>query len=304
MLDVCLLGTGGMAPLPKRHLASMMLRYNGNNILFNCGEATQIAIKEKGWSFKSISLICFTHFHGDHIGGLPGLLLSMGNSDKRDTLTLVGPPGLTKVVNSLRVIAPALPFAINFIELDEDDQELWFDEFRIEAFKVHHKIPCFSYNFIIDRAGRFDAEKAKSFGLPVNYWNRLQKGEEIEFEGKTYTPDMVMGPARKGLKITYCTDTRPVPVIAAKAKDADIFVCEGMYGEHEKQQDAVEKCHMTMQEAAYLAKKANPKELWYTHYSPSMWNPADYMDEIREIFPRAKASKDLKSTTLKFEDDE
>lgn len=304
MLDVCLLGTGGMAPLPKRHLASMMLRYNGNNILFDCGEATQIAIKEKGWSFKSINLICFTHFHGDHIGGLPGLLLSMGNSDKTDTLTLVGPPGLRKVVNSLRIIAPALPFDINFIELEEDDQELWFDEFRIEAFKVHHKVPCFSYNFLIDRAGKFDAEKAKNLGLPVNFWNRLQKGEEIEYEGKLYTPDMVMGPERKGLKITYCTDTRPVPIIAQKAKDADIFVCEGMYGEREKQQDAIEKHHMMMQEAARLAKEADPKELWFTHYSPSMWHPSDYMDEVKEIFPRAVASKDLRSATLKFEDEE
>lgn len=303
MLDVCLLGTGGMAPLPKRHLASMMLRFNGNNVLFDCGEATQIAIKEKGWSFKSINLICFTHFHGDHIGGLPGLLLSMGNAAKTDTLTMIGPPGLAKVVNSLRIIAPALPFAINYIELEEDDQELWFGEFRIEAFKVYHKIPCFAYNFIVDRAGKFDAEKAKELNLPVRFWNVLQKGEEVEYEGRLYTPDMVMGPARKGLKITYCTDTRPLPVIAEKAKDADIFVCEGMYGDPEKQQDAVEKRHMTMQEAALLAREADPKELWYTHYSPSMWNPSDYINEVRKIFPRAEVSKDLKSKVLNFEED-
>ena len=131
MLDVCVLGTGGMMPLPKRHLASCMLRYNGKNILIDCGEATQIAIRKMGWSFKHIDLILFTHFHGDHIGGLPGLLLSMGNSDRREPVKIVGPPGVEKVVNHLRVIAPELPFHIDYIELEKPEQELWFEDFRI-----------------------------------------------------------------------------------------------------------------------------------------------------------------------------
>ena len=114
MLDVCLLGTGGMMPLPYRWLTSLLVRYNGSSLLIDCGEGTQIAIKEKGWSFKPIDVICFTHYHGDHISGLPGLLLTMGNADRTEPLTLIGPKGLERVVNSLRVIAPELPFQIKY----------------------------------------------------------------------------------------------------------------------------------------------------------------------------------------------
>ena len=113
MLDICLLGTGGMMPLPYRWLTSMMARCAGSNLLIDCGEGTQIALKEKGWSPKPIDVICFTHYHAAHISGLPGLLLTMGNAERTEPLTLIGPKGLERVVNALCMIAPELPFDLD-----------------------------------------------------------------------------------------------------------------------------------------------------------------------------------------------
>lgn len=304
MLDICLLGTGGMMPLPGRWLTALMIRYNGKGILIDCGEGTQIAIREKGWSFHGIDVICFTHYHGDHISGLPGLLLSMGNAERKEPVTLVGPKGLERVVNALRTIAPELPFALKFIELTEPEQELALEGYQITAFKVNHNITCYGYSVCVRRGGRFFADKAKEQGIPLPYWSRLQKGETITSEGKTYTPDMVLGPERKGIKVTYCTDTRPTQGIVKNAKDADLLICEGMYGEDEKLTKASEYKHMTFTEAATIAKNAEVAELWLTHYSPSLTRPRDFLHEAKRIFHETKCGKDGMSVELEFEKDE
>ncbi len=303
MLDVCLLGTGGMMPLPYRWLTSLMMRFNGSSILIDCGEGTQIAMKEKGWSAKPIDVLCFTHYHADHISGLPGLLLTMGNAERTEPLKLIGPRGLERVVTALRMIAPELPFELQFIELTEIEQTLDFGEFRIEAFRVNHNITCYGYSIVIDRAGKFSVENAKEKNIPMQYWSRLQKGEEIETPEGTYTPDMVLGPPRKGIKLTYCTDTRPTDLIVKNAAYADLFVCEGMYGEPDKEQKAREHKHMTFYEAAQMAKDAEVQEMWLTHYSPSLVNPKEFMPKVREIFSNAHAGKDAKTVTLDFEED-
>ena len=302
MLDVCLVGTGGMMPLPRRWLTALMTRYNGSSLLIDCGEGTQVAIKEKGWSFKPIDVICFTHYHGDHISGLPGLLLTMGNADRTEPLTLVGPKGLERVVNALRVIAPELPFEIKFIEITQPEQVIELNGYRITAFKVNHNVLCYGYTLEILRQGKFSAERAKEQDIPLKYWNPLQKGQTIEADGITYTPEMVLGPARKGIRLTYTTDTRPTESILRNAKESDLFICEGMYGEDGKEAKAREYKHMTMKEAAKLAKKAQVKEMWLTHYSPSLTKPEHYMNDVKKIFPRAKAGKDGMSVNLCFED--
>ena len=301
MLDVCLLGSGGMMPLPYRWLTSLMTRFNGSSLLIDCGEGTQIAIKEKGWSFKPIDVICFTHYHGDHISGLPGLLLTMGNADRKEPLTLIGPKGLERVVSALRVIAPELPFPIIYKEIEGAEQTFELNGYRLKAFRVNHNVLCYGYTMEIDRAGKFDVERAKEQEIPEKYWKHLQKGETIETENGILTPDMVLGPPRKGLKLTYTTDTRPTNSIRENAKDSDLFICEGMYGEKEKAAKAVEYKHMTFYEAAHLAKDAQVKEMWLTHYSPSLTRPEEYMDEVRRIFPEAKAGKDRMSRELAFE---
>ncbi len=304
MLDICLLGTGGMLPMPHRWLTSMMARCEGINLLIDCGEGTQIAMKEKGWSPKPIDIICFTHYHADHISGLPGLLLSMGNAEKTTPLILAGPKGLQKVVSALRIIAPELPFEIKYKELTEDREEFSSGPYVIDAYKVNHNIPCYGYAITIPRKGEFSKDRAQAQNIPLKFWNKLQHGETQTDPdtGITYTPDMVMGKERRGIKVSYCTDSRPVPVIAEYAKDADLMICEGMYGEEDKEAKARGYKHMTMQEAAALAVKAQPKEMWFTHYSPSMTNPKPYMDEISKIFPRAKAAKDGWSIDLGYEE--
>lgn len=303
MIDVCLLGTGGMMPLPNRWLTSLMIRYNGKSILIDCGEGTQVAMKKKGWSPKPIDIMCFTHFHADHISGLPGMLLTMGNAERTEPLTIIGPKGITKVITALRVIAPELPFSIECMEIEEAEQSFVFDDFKIDSFRVNHNVTCYGYSFSIDRAGKFMMEKAEEAGIDKKYWNRLQKGNTIETEQGLLTPEMVLGPKRKGLKLTYCTDTRPTDSIVRNAKDADLFICEGMYGEKEKEQKARDHKHMTFLEAAEMARRAEPKELWLTHYSPSLVRPEDYMQEVRMVFPNTIPGKDGMTKELVFTED-
>ena len=304
MLDVCLLGSGGMMPLPHRYLTALLTRFNGSSLLIDCGEGTQIAMKEKGWSFKPVDVICFTHYHGDHISGLPGLLLTMGNADRTEPLTMIGPKGLERVVGCLRVIAPELPFPIVYREITGAEQTFEMNGYRLKAFRVNHNVLCYGYTLEIDRAGKFDPARAREQDIPLQYWSRLQSGVTIEDGGRVFTPDMVLGPPRKGIKLTYTTDTRPTASIRRNAAGSDLFICEGMYGEKEKAAKAVEYKHMTFYEAAALAKDAKVKEMWLTHYSPSLIRPEQYMDDVRRIFPAARAGKDGMTTELTFEDSE
>lgn len=300
MLDVCLLGTGGMMPLPNRWLTALYTRYNGSNLLIDCGEGTQIAMREAGLSPRHIDVICFTHYHGDHIAGLPGLLLGMGNADRTEPLMLVGPKGLTRVVNALRVIAPELPFELEFKELSAPEEVVELNGYNITAFRVNHNVTCYGYTIDIKRAGKFDAEAAKEKNIPLKAWSLLQKGNVVEIDGKRFTPDMVMGPERKGIRVCYTTDTRPTESIVEHANGADLFICEGMYGEKEKQENAKKNKHMTFYEAAELAKRAQVKELWLTHFSPSLVNGKPYMKEVRGIFENSHLGKDGKMVEIDF----
>ncbi len=304
MLDVCLLGTAGMMPLPNRYLTSFMTRYNGASLLIDCGEGTQIAMKKRGWSPNPIDVICFTHYHADHISGLPGMLLSMANADRTEPVVMIGPKGLRYVSEHLQVIVPELPFDIIYGELSEQEEDFILSGYHLHAFRVNHNITCYGYGIEIPRAGKFDAEAAKRLNIPLKCWNPLQKGQTITQDGVTYTPDMVMGPERKGIKVVYTTDTRPTKGIVEAARGADLFVCEGMYGEKEKAADARKKKHMTFYEAANLAKEAQVEEMWLTHFSPSLVAPERFMKEVKSIFGNAKLGKDGKSKTLTFLDEE
>jgi len=309
MMDIALIGTGGMVPLPDRFLTSMAARINGSILLIDCGEGTQITLKQLGWGFKRLDYICITHFHADHISGLPGLLLTVGNSGRTEPLTIVGVLGIRNVVEHLRVIAPELPYEIKYIELPlrrepadiSDADNIKLGQYNLAVLPLDHRINCVGYVLKINRPGRFDAEKAKRQEIPLKLWSKLQNGETIECGDKIYKPDMVMGPARKGIKIAYVTDTRPIDSIPRFISGADIFICEGLYGEDEKRSKAEEHKHMIFSEAADLAKKGNVKELWLTHYSPAMTSPEDFIEAAKSIFSNTKLGYDRMNTTISFD---
>ena len=227
----------------------------------------------------------------------------MGNADRTEPVTMIGPKGLSRVVSSLRVIAPELPFEINFIELTENEQTIEICGLVIEAFKVNHNVLCYGYSVKLNRQGRFMVEKAEENNIPKQYWSKLQKGEDIEYEGRILTPDMVLGEERKGLHLVYCTDTRPMPIIASKGIGSDLMILEGMNGEPDKIKKAKEYKHMTFYEAADMAKRAEVAQMWLTHYSPSLMRPEEYMKDVRAIFPNSVAAKDGMSVELKFEEE-
>ena len=301
MLEVNLLGTGGMVPLPGRFLTSLLVRYEGTAILIDCGEGTQVAIREQGLGFKQIAVICLTHFHADHVAGLPGLLLTIGNAGRADPLMIVGPAHVGEVVQCLCVIAPQLPYELRFAEIGKEGGELLtLEDLTLSAHPVEHWIPCYAYRLDLSRKPRFDAAKAKALEIPKRFLSLLQRGETVETEGRTFAPDAVMGEARRGLRMTYATDLRPADSLAEFARDSDLFICEGMYGDPEKMEKAVEHRHCMFSEAAEMAKKAAARELWLTHFSPAMPDPQTHLEEAARIFPRVFLDKH--SDVLRFRD--
>ena len=288
-------------PLPGRWLSSLLIRYNGRMVLIDCGEGTQIPMKMAGWGFKALDAILVTHYHADHIAGLPGLLLALGNSGRVEPLYIIGPPGLKEVVEGLMVIAPELPYELKLMICSVTDSSYCeISGLSIMSLPVDHGLPCLSYSIELTRQGRFDVEKAKAQAIPVPYWNRLQTGETIILEGHEIKPETVLGVGRKGIKLCYCTDSRPTEALCRFVSGADLFVCEGMYGDNESFDKAITKKHMLFKEAAETARNGLVKELWLTHYSPSLINADDYIENARTLFNNTLAGTDLMKKTLHF----
>ena len=300
MLKLALLGTGGMMPLPGRYLTSLLLQCEGKSVLIDCGECTQVSLKSLHWGIKNIDIICLTHFHADHTAGLPGLLSTIANSGKTTPLTIIGPVHTKEVLEHLLVIVPQLPFPIHVKELNSSFSSYTEGNFEITALPVEHHISCFAYSIDVKRRAKFNVEKALKNCVPKFLWNKLQKNGDIEHEGTTYTPEMVLGEERRGLKISYCTDSRPVPSLVPFIKDSDVFVCEGMYGDDEDLEKAASKKHMIFSEAATLAKQGNVQELWLTHFSPALVTPKEYLHFATDIFPNTKVGETHLNTELTF----
>ncbi|SHH63224.1 ribonuclease Z [Clostridium grantii] len=303
MVRVCLLAPGGMMPLPERFLSSAIISCNGSNLLIDCGEGTQIQLKKLKWGLKKIDAILITHFHADHVAGLPGLLSTIANSGREEPITIIGPKGLQDVVRGLTVIVPEITFKLNLVTIEEEKiSNFKLKNYIINATKVDHGIDCYGYSVEYKRKRKFNREKALKNNVPKTIWSSLQKGNIVKTKKGTYIPEMVLGNERKGIKISYSTDTRPSKNIVDLIKNSDLFIGEGMYGEDDLIEKAIEYKHMLFSECAKMAKEANVNELWLTHFSPSLLKPEEYLEVAQKYFPNTVIGKELLWKEINFQD--
>ena len=305
MLEFCTLGTGGTLPIPERALSSLYVRVNGRSLLIDCGEGTQVGIRRLGWGFRCLDGLLLTHYHGDHCTGLAGLLLSLEKAGRDQPFHIWGPKGLKRVVEGLCVIVPPLSYAVLLHELPPEGGEAELIGLKIRAFPVDHGgIPCFGYRLTLERQAAFDPEKAKALGVPVQDWKRLQQGETVHLGMKKIRPEQVLGGRRKGITLVFSTDTRPCETLEKHARDADLLILEGMYGDEEKMPQALKNHHMIFAEAAEIARKAEAGALLLTHFSTSLEDPEAYLPEARNIFERTWTAKDGETVIMRYPEHE
>ena len=262
-------------------------------------------MRMKNCGFKNIDLICITHLHGDHTIGLIGLLSTIGNSTRTEDLTIVGPVGIIETMKAIRVLVEYLPYKVNVIENPEGSFTLlnnYLKDLEISTLNLEHSTECLGYSFYFKRKAKFNVEKATKNKVPKILWQKLQNSRDIEFEGNVYTPNMVLGDDRKGIKISLITDTRPIFSIPKFIENSDLFVCEAMYGDDLDISKAVKNKHMTFREAANLARIGNVKQLLLTHFSPSLEEPYFYKENATSIFENTIIGEDRLELHLNFDD--
>ena len=308
MLDITLLGTSALMPLPERALTAATLACCGRKVLFDCGEGTQTAARRAHVSLMDVDLIALTHYHGDHIFGLPGLLQTMGCLGRTDPLCITGPRGLEEAMAPILWLAGRQPFDVKLQPLPEaglclrDMNPKWPAEARLCAFPTEHRVPSQGYAFELGRAGRFNPERARTLGVPVNQWKRLQEGQSVQMGERTVEPGEVLGPPRRGLKFVFSGDTTPCLALEKAAREADLFICEATYAEEDHAAMAAEHGHMTFSQAGALAARAGAKRLWLCHFSQMIDDPAACIDIARAKFPGAVCGEDGLSMRLGFGD--
>lgn len=307
MIDITLLGTAALMPLPERALSTALLTCSGHSILFDCGEGTQTAARKAGISIMKVDIIALTHYHGDHIFGLPGLLQTMYHMKRTVPLYIAGPSGLKEELAPILKLVGQTSYDILLLELPEDGLPLsqlvegWPTGATLSVFKTEHRVPSQGYCFTLSRPGRFLPQKAKELGLPITSWKLLQNGESVQISDKTVLPEQVMGEPRKGLKIVFTGDTSPCNSLTQAAKGADLLICDATYGENEQEQLAIEHGHMNFAQAARTASDAGASELWLTHYSQMIKEPHQYLSNATSIFANTIYGYDGMQTTLRFD---
>lgn len=295
-IKLVFLGTGSGKPTPHRNVSSVALFKDGDLLMFDCGEGTQMQLARAPLRPGALKGVFLTHFHGDHVNGLPGFIGSLALNQRDDSLTIVGPKGLKKWFRTLRELNILWPgFPIELTEVEEPGTIFEGDGYRVEAHPLKHRITTWGYAYIEDpRPGRFDVEKAKALGIPPGpLFGALQRGQAITLEdGRVIAPEWVVGPSRPGLKIAYCTDTIPCDAAVELARDADLLIHESTYPGGEERL-AHERGHSTSADAARCAVAANAKKLVLTHLSQKHLRLDVFTDDARKIFPNTIVARDL-----------
>ncbi len=308
MIDVTVLGTAALMPIPERALSSALLRCSGRSILFDCGEGTQTAARRAGVSLMKTDVIAITHYHGDHIFGIPGLLQTMSVMGRTDRLYITGPGNIARELAPILRLAGPLAYEISLFTLPDSGMRLselipgWREGARLTPFKTDHRVASRGYSFTLSRAGKFLPERALELHVPQNQWKLLQGGEAVTVGDRTVEPAEVLGPPRKGLKVSFTGDTAYCAGLVEGARDADLLISDATYGDDAQAQAAADYGHMTFSLAARAAREANVRELWLTHFSQMMEDPEVYLPAARGIFPNTLCAHDGMGVTLRFEE--
>lgn len=326
-MEIVILGSSAAIPVKDRNLSSIALKFGSEIIIFDCGEDIQRAFNAASLKFNKPLTILITHFHGDHIIGLPGLLFRFGLGERTEPVSLYGPRNLFLYLYTHRKILGLNPkYPVNVYELDIDNNSILKFEglesdqapsitkiennilfennkYILKFTEVDHSVLTFAYSFIEKpRYGKFNPDKAKELGIPMSgLWKKLQAGDSIEFEGKTIDPEKtgIVGPKRKGRKITYSGDTAPCDSLIELGMNSDLIIHEATFAKA-LADIAMEKKHSTSIDAANDAVKMNAKQLLLTHISSRYQEDAEnLLEEAKEIFPNTIIAKDLLRITLK-----
>lgn len=289
-------------PLPDRYLSATLFRVGSHLHLIDCGEGTQVAMREHGWGFKRLDTILLTHFHSDHVAGLPGLMHTLAHSDKTEPLHIVGPAGTYQVIEGLFVIVGKLPFEVYIHEVGQGDTRELPSGVRVAVAEGEHRGPVLAYRFDLDRKPAFLPEKATALGIPQKHWSILQKGDSVSVDGKLIAPDAVLSGPREGIAFGLATDTRPTESIVELMAGVDLLIAEGTYGDDVDAIKAAERGHMTFREAATLAQNAAASALWLTHFGVGLTNPSEFLSNATDVFPETTVGESGLTGTIKFDD--
>lgn len=293
-MQILFLGTSGSWPTPKRNVSAVAVKRGPEVLLFDCGEGTQRQFMLSPMSFMQVSRIFVTHFHGDHFLGIPGLVQSMTMGDRQAPLEMYGPRGMKDLVHRMLTLGHfKAGFEVPVREMAGGDS-LDFDEYVVRALDAQHTVPALSYALDEkERPGRFDLEKAKALGIPEGpLYRRLQEGQPVVVNGRTFTSDLVLGPPRRGRKIVYTGDTMPSEALVAFSGGADVLIHDAT-AETSLEEKANRYGHSTARQAALVAKDAGVRTLVLTHVSPRYDDAAPILADATPVFPNTILAEDF-----------